>query len=143
VSDEITAVSSADRQVTPYHRAIGLRAGGSDALGLEFPDGRRSIPGAVHPWPVSNTAQRSDGGRLAGIFLVRWRPGPNEVLDVEPPQALVELSQHVVVQNDTYLGATFRSLESLVRHVPVRRLHYGDPTDAVELVAREVEAWTA
>ena len=63
--------------------------------------------------------------------------------DVEPPQALVELSQHIVLADHELLGATFRSLESLVRRVPVRRLHYGDPADAIEQVVSEVRAWTA
>jgi hypothetical protein len=141
VSDEITAVSATSGLVTPYHRPVGLRAGGSDALGIAFPDDRRSIPSAVHPWPV-DVARRSDGGPLTGVFLVRWKPDAGSIIDVEPPQALVELAQHIVLSDDDALDATFRAVEALVRRIPVRRLTYGDPFEGVDLVVREVGSWS-
>jgi energy-coupling factor transporter ATP-binding protein EcfA2 len=143
VADEITAITSEGLRVSPYHRSIGLRSGGSDALGIDFPDDRRTIPGAVQAWPVTDPRRRSDGGPLAGIFLVRWRPGSAHLDDVDPPQALVELTQHIVVDDDRFLAATFRTLEALVRSVPVRRLIYGDPAEGVGHVEREVETWSA
>ena len=131
VADEISAVSPADRTVTPYHRPIGLRAGGSDALGVPFPDERRGIPGAVHPFPVEDPSARSDGGILSMIMLVRWSPGrPPMPERVEPAAALAELAQHIVV-DDVAIEMAFRGLETLVREVPVTRLVYDDPFDGV------------
>jgi hypothetical protein len=131
VAEEITAVSPHDCTVTPYHRPIGLRAGGSDALGVPFPDERRGIPGAVHPFPVEEPSARSDGGILSMIVLVRWSPGhPPPPERVEPAAALAELAQHIVVDDAAIEGA-FRGLESLVREIRVMLLVYDDPFDGV------------
>lgn len=140
IADEITAVSPTDRTVAPYHRPIGLRSGGSDALGLAFPDDRRGIPGAVHPFPVDDPASRSDGGTLALIVLVRWHPGQGcTIADVEPAAALAELSQHIVVDDDA-IEMAFHGLALLVRTVPIRRLTYDDPFEGVRCLEAEVAA---
>ena len=141
VADEITAVAPDPPTVRPYHRPIGLRSGGSDALGVDFPDDRRNIPGAVNPWPVDDR-HHSTGGPLSGIFLVRFEPGPTSITPVEPPQGLVELSQHIVVEDDELIAAVFRRLDALVRRVPVFRIVYGEPREGIAHVVEEVGRWS-
>lgn len=133
VADEITAVSALDLGVRVFHRPIGLRQGAADALGVDFPDDRRSIPGAVHPLPV-DTARLSPGGTLHAVAIVRWDPAATPSLQTLPPaQALAELSQHVVV-DDEAIPDTFRRLDLLVRTVGVVRLDFPDPPSGVRLV---------
>jgi hypothetical protein len=139
VADEVTSVSPDDRRVHPYHRPIGLRAGGSDALDVEFPANRRNILGAVNPFPVDDPTLRSPGGELAMILIVQWKPGSTSIAHVEPAEALSQLCQHLVIDDDA-VPATFRGVERLVRSVPVRRLTYGRPVDGVDTVVAEVNA---
>lgn len=139
VADEITSVSPHDHNVRPYHRPIGLRAGGSDALSVEFPANRRNILGAVNPFPVDDPSLRSPGGELTMIVIVRWQPGLTSIAPVEPAEALAQLCQHLVI-DDEAMPAAFRGVERLVRSVPVRRLTYGDPFDGVNTVVAEVNA---
>lgn len=139
VSDEITAVSPIDRIVRPYHRPIGIRQGGADALGLDFPDSRRSIPGAVHPFPVEGEDQLSAGGVLDAIVIVRWEPRVASLEPVEPAQALAELAQHIVVSDDG-VEAAFRGLDQIVRAVKLFRLTYGVPSIGVEMLHEVVNS---
>jgi energy-coupling factor transporter ATP-binding protein EcfA2 len=142
VADEITAVSPDDRLVRPYHRPIGLRRGGADALGIDFPPDRRSIPGAVHPVTIDDPDRLSAGGILRLIAIVRWDPdSPPALAAIEPAQALAELSQHIVVTDDI-IPAAFRGLEHIVRAVGLVRLTYRDPADGVRMLREAVAAWS-
>jgi hypothetical protein len=56
--------------VRPFHRPIGLRRGGAEAIGVPYPepsDGRFDV---VYPWDVSGHGELSLGGQPAGIVVV-------------------------------------------------------------------------
>jgi hypothetical protein len=142
VADEVTAIDPETLRVVPYLRPIGIRSGGADALGIEFPEGRRSLPNAVHLTPVEPSLH-STGGALLGIFLIAWRPGATESMTIGRPTALTELTQHLLVDSDDDLFVGFRGLDLLVRTVPIVRLTYGDPLDGLSIVEAQVASWTS
>jgi hypothetical protein len=138
VAEEVAAVNPDDREVRPYHRPIGLRAGGAAAVGVAIPDADWFAE--VYPWPVPVEARRR-GGRLLAIALVQRSDGGCEAADVRPSQALAELVEHTVVPSHDRIVPVFRALDRLVREVPVVRLSVGDPSGTVELLDRLVGTW--
>lgn len=141
VADEITAVSPDDLHVLPFHRPIGLRRGGAEAIGIEYPDSPDGRYDFVYPWTVAGPL--SAGGTLAGILLVdRFDAATPAFAAVEGPAALLELSQHTVIA-DELLGVGFVGLDRIVRAVPVARLTYDTAADALELLGTLVERWSS
>lgn len=141
VADEITTVSPDDLHVHPFHRPIGLRRGGAEAIGIEYPDSPDGRYDFVYPWPVVGVL--SEGGTLAGIVLVDRSDDVTPGLAiVEGPAALLELSQHTVIA-DELLGVGFVGLDRIVRAVPVARMTYDTADDALGLLATLVERWTS
>lgn len=131
VADEIAAVDPVTRRVRAYHRPIGLRRGGAEALGIEYPSDQRFSE--VYPWPVA-PAMRSDDGELVAIVLVaRGDAAPSTV---PAARALAELMEHTVVPDLARVPAAFRMVERLVRVVPVVRVAYDTPARGVELLTR-------
>jgi hypothetical protein len=138
VAEELSALTPSG-DVRPFHRPIGLRAGGAAAVGVTIPaapDGRFD---RVYPW---RAPALSSGGRLRGIVLVSRRPGrPAAAEPLAPAPALAEL-MHSAIAADDRLVDVFRACEALVRRLPVLRLTYGEPGDAVDLLRRAVSSWT-
>ena len=131
VADEVAAVNPASSAVSAYHRPIGLRRAGANALGVPFP-ARITVPGDSIDWPVP-TERHAAGGTLQMLVITRWDhdPGATDALStVEPAQAMVELLQHLVV-DDADVEACFDGIEQLVRRVPVVRLTYTTPPAGV------------
>jgi hypothetical protein len=125
LADEVAATSPDDLHIRPYHRPIGIRRAGAEALGIELPD-LGSVPGDAAPFHVPADA-RSHTATLVAIVLVRWdRDAVPAVEPVEPAQAMVELMQHLVA--DDGLDQCFAGVDTLVRRVPTVRVHYVDPT---------------
>jgi hypothetical protein len=131
VADEVAPVDPATRAVSAYHRPIGLRRQGAEALGLPFP-ANRTVPGDAVDWPVP-VERHSAGGTLHTLVLARW-DHDDDALDtvtvLDPAQAMVELLQHLVVE-DAHITACFSGIEQLVHHVPVARLIYTSPAAGV------------
>ena len=129
VADEIAAVDPLTLHASPYHRPIGLRRQGADALGLAFPP-ERTVPGDPVDWPV-DADRHSPGGTVALIALVTWVPGEATVCaDVEPVQAMVELMQHLAAHDDD-IPWCFRAVETIIQTIPVVRLRYADPSEGL------------
>ena len=140
VADELAAVSPDDLSVRPYHRPIGLRRGGADAIGVDYPDGVRYE--IVYPWDVDGDSTLSTGGTLAGIVLVEWSPSADpELVDVTMATAMLELTQHTIIHDDEFAPA-FGGLETIVRSVPVVRMRYATTATSLDLLATLVERWT-
>ena len=138
VADEVAAVDPATLVASPYHRPIGLRRQGAEALGLPFPPGR-TVPGDAVDWPV-DPARHSPGGTVRLIALVLWDPdAPTTCDEVAPAQAMVELMQHLVV-HDEHVAWCFRAVETIVRTVPVVRLTYADPPAGLAHLAEYLDA---
>jgi len=74
VADEITAVSPDDLSVRRFHRPIGLRRGGSGAVGVEYPTGPDDRYQFVCPWEVGEGCSLSSLCTLSGIVLVSCGP---------------------------------------------------------------------
>lgn len=133
VADEIAAVDPDTLQASPYHRPVGLRRQGADALGLHFPP-ERTVPGDPVDWPVE-PGRRSPGGAVSLIALVKWdRDAPTTCDCVTTSQAMVELMQHLAVHDD-HLAWCFRAVERIVRTVPVVRLSYDEPAAGLDALA--------
>lgn len=125
IADEVAAVDPTTLTVAPYHRPIGLRRAGAEALGLRFP-AERTVPGDAMDWPI-DPEHRSPGGIVRLVALVTWQPDSTPACDaVTPAQAMVELLQHLVV-DDAAIAWCFGAVERIVRAVPVVRLTYSDP----------------
>ena len=143
VADEITAVSPHDLSVIPFHRPIGLRRGGARAIGVEYPDVSDGRYDYVYPYAVEGHGQRSAGGTLAGIAIVdRLGEEWPAIADLDGPQALVELCEHAVVDDDDDLPDAFARLDTIVRAVPVVRMTYRTTEQSLTLLAELVERWT-
>lgn len=140
VAEEVTAVSDDDREVRPYHRPIGLRAGGAAAVGIPIPDA--DWFDEVYPWPVPVEARRN-GGALLGIAMVERTDGDGDAVDVPPSRALAELVEHTVVPTHDRIVQVFRALDRLVRVVPVVRLSAGAPSSTIELLDELSRTWRA
>lgn len=138
VAEEVAAVRLDDREVRPYHRPIGLRAGGASALGVSIP--ASDWFAEVYPWPVPADALRS-GGRLLGIALVERTAGEAGAVDVRPSRALAELVEHTVVPSSERIVPVFRGLDRLVRAVPVVRLSSGESASTVRVLAELAQGW--
>jgi hypothetical protein len=141
VADEITAISADDLTVRPYHRPIGLRRGGADAVGVHYPDSADGRYDIVYPWDVCGAATLSAGGTLAGIVLVEWRADASPSISaVSPALALAELTTHTVIEDEQYQPA-FERLNRLVRAVPIVRMTFATTEQSLELLAGVVERW--
>jgi hypothetical protein len=135
VADEIVAINP-EGTVRPFHRPIGLRAGGAAAVAVAIPEASDGRFDVVYPWRPPSSAL-DPGGPLVGVCLVRYvsgttdgdvSPEPVGWTSVRPAEALVELSAGAFAMHvDGIDGdrARFRQLASLVSRVPVARLTYG------------------
>ncbi len=138
IADEVAAVDPTTLEVSPYHRPIGLRRAGAEALGLPFPP-ERTVPGDAIDWPV-DPERRSPGGAVRLIALVNWQlDAPPACDEVAPAQAMVELLQHLVVHDDA-LAWCFGAVESIVRTVPVVRLTYTHPQNGLALLVEHMDS---
>ena len=134
LSDEVGSIDMAAWHVQPYHRPIGLRAAGAQAIGVEVPPPVDRY-GFVYPWrPTGSTGP---SGKLAGsaplgmvVFLQR-RPGPVEVCAVRPAEALVRLSG-VSLAAAGRERVLFRRFEKLARVIKVIEVRYDDVFGAVD-----------
>lgn len=142
VADEVTVVSPEELRVRPFHRPIGLRRGGAQAIGISYPDSPDGRYESVYPWNVSGRGVLSAGGTLRGIVLVDRRAETEPAIGaVDVPKAMVELCQHTVIP-DEQLGEAFGFLEQIVRVVPVVRMTYATVEESLVLLGRLVERWT-
>ena len=132
LAEEIAAVSTDTLAVRPFHRPIGLRAGGAEALGRVIPDDPDGLFSQVYPWPVPRS-RRVSTGELIAIALVD-RAGDPGITELSTPRALAELVEHTVVPHDDRVVPVFRSLDHLVRRVPVFRLGYQQLGPAVDML---------
>jgi hypothetical protein len=143
VADEISAVSPDDLVVRPFHRPIGLRRGGAEAIGIPYPASSDGRSDDVYPWNVAGHGELSPGGPLVGIVLVeRTGRGTPSLADVIAAQALAALSQHTVIHDDD-LAAGFAALDRIVRSVPVVRMTYTTTDESLALLGQLVERWSA
>jgi hypothetical protein len=143
VADEITVVSPTALTVRPFHRPIGLRRGGAEAIGVTYPESDDGRYDQVYPWDVDEQFTRSPGGTLVGIVLVEWDKDHEALLaDVAPARALAELSQHTVIPDDR-LAPAFGGLDSIVRRVPIARMQYRTTAQGLDLLAEAVRRWTS
>jgi hypothetical protein len=133
VADEVTAVRPSDLAVRPFHRPIGLRRGGAEALGIELPPGFRGSGPTPYLWDVTSWGRMSAGGRLAGILIVTRANGEPALIELAPAAALAEISQHTVIPDDR-LRPAFAGLDQIVRVVPVVRARFATPTEGVALI---------
>jgi hypothetical protein len=139
VAEELSALT-AGGDVRPFHRPIGLRAGGAAALGITIPAAADGRFDRVFPWRAPALAS---GGPLRGIVLVSRHGGrPTTAEPVAPAPALAEL-MHSAIAPDERLVEVFRACEALVRRLPVLRLTYDHPRDATALVRHAVSSWTS
>ena len=138
VAEEVAAVRVDDRSVRPFHRPIGLRAGGAAAIGVPVPT--EEWFDEVYPWPVPADSRRTTG-TLAGIALVSRTDGEPTVDEVRPARALVELVEHTVVPSEDRIVPVFRRLDELIRSVPVVRLAVAGPATAVRQLDELVSGW--
>lgn len=136
--DEVCAVADAAAgfAVRPYHRPIGLRPGGAAAIGVEIPQLRGEPFTDVYPWRVSAHGRLGAAEPLRLLALVDRRPGPVEVEEVRPAEALVRLAG-LTIGAEGRETEMFHRLDELVRAVPVVRLAFEDVWAAVDVV----EAW--
>ena len=142
VADEITAVCPGDMSVKPFHRPIGLRRGGAEAIGIPYPESADGRYDSVYPWAIDGHGVHSFGGTLVGIVIVdRLGDGGPLLTDVDDPKALVELCQHTVIPDDQ-LGAAFGQLDVIVRAVPVVRMTYRTTEESLGLIAQIVARWS-
>jgi hypothetical protein len=132
VADEVLAVDPSSLEVRVFHRPIGLRRGGADLLGVEHDLDREGCVDSVHPW-MPEPAQLSGGGTLTAIGIVSRTFGAVALEPISPPAALAVLAQHTVIPDDD-LADAFSGLTSIVRAVPVSRLHYDTLADGVCLI---------
>lgn len=133
VADEIAAVDPHTLHASPYHRPVGLRRQGADALGLPFPP-ERTLPGDPVDWSV-DPERHSPGGIVSLIALVTWGPNePTTCAPVEPVQAMVELMQHLAAHDDD-IPWCFRAVETIIQSVPVVRLAYDDPHTGLDALS--------
>jgi hypothetical protein len=131
LADEVVAIDD-DLVVHAFHRPIGLRRGGAEAIGATIPDGPYA---QIHPYRVGANDHLGTAAPLAlALLLARDDATSTPRLErLTPAAALFNLA------NQT-LGATnlerqmFRRLDALVRRVPVCQLHYADLVDARRLV---------
>lgn len=131
ISDEVTAVHPATLAVEPYHRPIGLRAGGAEALGIRVPrGGLQRMFEEAYPWRVSGRGRLSSGAPLGMVAVVSRQQGPAHGRILRPAEALATLTNITIGAHDHEL-ALFRRLEQLVRTVPVVELHYDHATDGL------------
>lgn len=129
VADEVVAVGDG-LGVAPFHRPIGLRAGGAARLGVGVADGPYE-----QTFPYHVAGPLGGGEPLALVAILRRCDDPIDARfdDLTEAEALFALS------NQT-LGATefernvFRRLDRLVRRVRTVELHYHDVADAVALL---------
>ena len=131
VADEVVAIDD-DIMVQAFHRPIGLRRQGAEAIGITIPDGPY---GQIHPYRVGVNEQLGGASPLALVLLLA-----RDVAAVSP--RLEQLSPAAALFNlaNQTLGATglerqmFFRLDALVRRVRVCELHYANPAQAGALV---------
>lgn len=146
IADELAAVSVATgtsmdsaalASVHPFHRPIGLRSGGAEALGILVADGPF---GYTFPLPAGTIGTLAGAVPLGLVVFVERDPlAPPQTEEVSPAHALHRLSNHT-------LGTwgmereTFPKLDQLVRTVPAVTVRYGTIEEGVALVERAAAA---
>jgi hypothetical protein len=127
LADEVVAVDG-EGVIHPFHRPVGLRQGGIDALGVAMPDG---------PFGFSAPLRVGGRGTLGGptpitlvILLRRSDDGPARFEPLSPPHALLQLANQTL-GGELLEREMFHRLDAFVRSVPVTSLHYGHVADAV------------
>lgn len=149
VADEISAVAVGDTcEAAAFHRPIGLRRGGAEAIGVTIPatdDGRFDM---VYPWNPPDGTWLSLGGQVAAVAIVS-RIDSSSALPTDtavmlaPADAFARLMQHTVVPDvdseradgTPDLSDTFRRVRQLVDRVPVFDLVYSTPADGLHTLA--------
>ncbi len=146
IADELAAVSPAGADskespgaatVHPFHRPIGLRAGGAEALGVAIVDGPFK-----HTFPLSvATVGTLAGATPLGLvaFIERDPSASPQTTALSPARALHRLSNHTLGTWGMERKA-FPQLEQLVRAVPAVVVRYGTIEEGVALIEQAVEA---
>lgn len=139
VSDEVGAITPGTWVVRPYHRPVGLRAGGAEAIGVPIETHPHDPFEFVYPWRAS-----AHGGRLAGptpvalVALVERRSGPVEITPIRPAEALFRLSG-LTLSAVGHEREMFRRLEHLIREVPAVWVRYEHAPAAADALAEMVD----
>jgi hypothetical protein len=118
VADEVSVVSGEDLMVRAYHRPVGLRRAGAEAIGISRPESADGRYSAVYPWRVGGAGTLSSGGPLAAIVLVDRDRSSGGIDTVRPALALARMMEHSIAR-DERVTPIFRELEAVVRRVPV------------------------
>ena len=134
VGDEVCAIDPSSRDVVPFRRPIGLRAGGAAALGLTIPEHPLDPYREVYPWQPPSPVLDDGPAPLGLIALVERRAGPVELVPVRAAEALVRLTELTLAANRIERQA-FRRLDDIVRQVPMVRIFHDDPFGAVDVLA--------
>ena len=139
IADEVVAVQDPHRPdggdlVLPFHRPVGLRPLGAEALDMALPDGPYET---IFPYRIGLHGSLGGPTPLRLILLLRRSDVDATIKSVSPAQALFELS------NQTLGGADvkrqmFRRLEAIVRRVSVAELHYRSVGEAISVVEAAV-----
>ena len=134
IADEISAVTP-EQLVQPYHRPVGLRAGGAAAIGLPISAGPYS---STFPFVASRHGSLVGATSLAMIlFIARGPEGPLVLEPLEPGDSLARLCNQTLGTNGLERDV-FRALDRLVRSIPVVTLRYVDAVSAVPALVTAV-----
>lgn len=133
LSDEVCAIDTESLMVRSYHRPIGLRAGGSAAIGVPIPEPIDDYA-FVYPWRVGTTGRLSAAAPLSLVAFVNRQPGPVEVVELSPADALARLAGNTLAAAGRQ-RAMFRRFEHIARTVRVVELRYADVHAAVDALA--------
>ncbi|MEK7424074.1 MAG: hypothetical protein AAB131_09570 [Actinomycetota bacterium] len=136
LSDEVCAIDIGSWKVRPYHRPIGLRTAGAAAIGVPIPSPVVDYA-FVYPWRVSAVGRLAESAPLGLIALVERRPGPVELVELRPADALVRLAALTLgsAGNERLL---FRRFEQVARAIRVIELRHDDVFAAVDVLAGAV-----
>ncbi len=137
LADEVCAIDPVNWVVRPYHRPIGLRQQGADALGLSCPGGPSDLFADVYPWRAGEHGRLADRAPLRLLAFIERRPGPVVVEPLAPADALVALTTASLGEASDQ-RTLFRRLDRLVRNVELVTIGFDDSFAAVDALVEAV-----
>ena len=131
LADEVCVVDPAGYRVRPYYRPIGLRARGAEVIGVPIPPHPADAFTEVYPWTAGRHGTLASATPLRLLAFVHRRPGPVELVDVAPADALVRLAG-LSLGTEGVERVMFRRLDQLVRDVRAVTIGYENSYAAIE-----------